>query len=444
MNVKRKRIDSENSASIVMMKGELDLFSSRPVQSAIVGSAWTDIRPISALSGSNPITFHVPGNEDDFIDPVFYLKIRARVKTSGGNDLPADSTVALVNCFGHAMFKEIDLKIGDKIVSSSTNNYPYRAFIERILNFGGDAKNSQLQAEMFYKDSAGAIDAIDPNQNIGYSQRKKLIANSQSFSMLTRISTDISNQARLLPNALDISIVMHQSSNAFRFMYQKDADAPTLELEDVLLFVRRVQLAPPMATAIAETMRLQSCKYPISRVLVKSFQIGKGLSLINKENISMGLLPKAVVIGIVDSDAYLGVENKSPFNLKSKSASFISLFCDSVAIPAVPFEPKFKMFDAVREYISLFQVSGMLGMNTGNNISYGDYMRGGYVLYGFDLTPDECGGGCHSAPSKVGNLSLKMTFDSDGIDETSTVVIYMVYDNAIYIDNHRNVIADFS
>ena len=58
----------------------------------------------------------------------------------------------------------------------------------------------------------------------------------------------------------------------------------------------------------------------------------------------------------------------------------------------------------MREYLSLFQITGYLGDDRGNYISYLDYSDEGYILYGFDLTPDECGSSCHAATTKKWQL----------------------------------------
>ena len=81
------------------MKPELDLFTNRPLQICIEGSVWNDLKPISNVRENNPISFVISGNEDDFLDPVMNLSIRVKVKSSTGMDLPAESTVALVNLF---------------------------------------------------------------------------------------------------------------------------------------------------------------------------------------------------------------------------------------------------------------------------------------------------------------------------------------------------------
>ena len=52
----------------------------------------------------------------------------------------------------------------EKQVTQATGTYAYRAYLETLLNYGPAAKESQLTAAMFYKDTAGrySMDVADP------------------------------------------------------------------------------------------------------------------------------------------------------------------------------------------------------------------------------------------------------------------------------------------
>lgn len=437
---RRRKIQTTEQQMII--KSELDIFNPRPAQTAITDSYWIDIHPISALSDDSPITFFIAGSDDDFLDPVVYLKVDCTIRTRSGEKLPDTSSVAVANLFGQTMFKRIDIKIGDKIISQ--DNYPYRAYIERLLNFGNESKKDQLSAEGYFDDQAGQLDSLDEKINKGFAIRKGLCKSSRRMTFFVRLLTDIANQPRLLPNNIDISFTLHPSSNEFRLMFPADVDTPVVELSTMMLYVRRVKLSPPMASAIAETLRLKPALYPISRVVVKTYQISVGHPEINRENLSVGTLPRAVIFGIVESDAYVGTGAKSPFNFQQKGSTFVSLYRDNEAIPSVAYTPRWSERDAVREYLSLFQATNSLGSNRSCNISYSDYLKNGYVLYAFDLTPDESPSGVHGTNPRQGNLSMKLQFEVGKMNQTCTLIAYMVYDNQIYIDNNRNIVTDFS
>ena len=67
-----------------------------------------------------------------------------------------------MNLFLHSLFSQVDVSLNERLISPSTNTYPYRAMLETLLNYGEDAKSSQLTMAMFYKDTPGKMDAVNP------------------------------------------------------------------------------------------------------------------------------------------------------------------------------------------------------------------------------------------------------------------------------------------
>ena len=57
---------------------------------------------------------------------------------------------------------DFEVFLNNKLVTPSSTAYPYRAYIETILNFSKDTKSSQLTSALFYKDKAGKIDSVNP------------------------------------------------------------------------------------------------------------------------------------------------------------------------------------------------------------------------------------------------------------------------------------------
>ena len=100
-------------------------------------------------------TFLSPGTEDYADLAKTILVVRAKVTKANGNDFDANEKVGIVNNFLHSLFKQIDVFLKEKQVTQATGTYAYRAYLETLLNYGPVAKESQLTAGMFYKDTAG-------------------------------------------------------------------------------------------------------------------------------------------------------------------------------------------------------------------------------------------------------------------------------------------------
>src|SRR5208282_5672827 len=123
------------------------------------------------------VEFDVSSSGEDYMDFAnSYLLVRAKLQRANGDDMEDGDQVGPVNNFMHSMFSQIDVSLNGTLITSSTNTYPYRAYIENLLSYGPDAKESQLTAYLLYKDTAGKLDVSDPDvavadANIGLKKR---------------------------------------------------------------------------------------------------------------------------------------------------------------------------------------------------------------------------------------------------------------------------------
>jgi len=82
------------------------------------------------------------------------------------------------------------------------------------------------------------------------------------------------------------------------------------------MFVRKVKLMPSVFLAHAKTLERSPAKYPIRRVVYKSFKLPQNYLDVSQEKLFSGQLPTRIVIGLVDNRAYNGDRQKIPFNFK--------------------------------------------------------------------------------------------------------------------------------
>ena len=75
-----------------------------------------------------------------------------------GDNLDNTDQASPVNLTLHSLFSEVDLKLNDVHINSANNTYAYRAYLETLLSYGPDAKDSQLTAALYYKDTVGNLD----------------------------------------------------------------------------------------------------------------------------------------------------------------------------------------------------------------------------------------------------------------------------------------------
>ena len=100
----------------------------------------------------------------------------------------------------------------------------------------------------------------------------------------------------------------------------------------------------------------------------------------------LGQLPKRIIIGFIDNEAFNGDFKLNPFNFHNYKINYLSLYVDGGT--SRPLQRVFANYHLyVDSFHTLFSGTGMPFLNMGNSIDRENY-RGGYCLFAFDLTPD--------------------------------------------------------
>ena len=425
-------------------KSELDLFSVPPTQTSIESGGWVEYNPISSIADGVPIEFVVGGSGQDYID-LANTQLYARVEIVQANNQAIDNThhVGPINLLLHSLFSEVDLKLNDTLISSTNNTYAYRAYIETLLSYGPPAKASQLTAALYYKDAATRFEDGNPHDaaaNTGFKKRHAFFEGGGVVDLMGCIHSDMFFQEKYLPSDVGLRLRLVRNKNAFCLMSSAQQPAYKIKLHDCKLFVRKIKLSPSVFVAHAKALEVGNAKYPVRRVICKTFTVPRGNLDFSQENLFTGQLPTRLVIGCVDNDSYNGDYDKNPFNFKHYNLNQIKVYLDGQHQHIRPLEPNFANNHFVGAYMSLFSGTGKVQRDEGNDISREDY-PGGYALYAFDLTPDLAEEG-HFNLVKEGSVRLDLKFTA-ALANTINVIAYAEFENVIEIDRNRNVIFDY-
>ncbi|XP_060088977.1 uncharacterized protein F54H12.2-like [Heteronotia binoei] len=353
------------------VKSELELFQIALTQTCIEKSLYIEVPPLSALTGSAPLDFYIAGNGEDYIDinnTLLYMK--SKITREDGTVLPADARVALVNYPIASIFSQLDVTVGDQLISQSNNCYPYRAMIETLLNYSRETLATQFSVGGFYKDMAGQLKSTILTNPVskGFAKRAELMAKSRAIDLLGHLHADIFFQEKPLLNGVDVKIKLTRSRDTFCLMSGVgDRTRFKLQMDSAFLFVKKVRVSPGARLAHAEALMISTAKYPVDRVSLQ--------------------LPKMVVVALVYNDAFSSGFTKNPFHFKDFNINFAALYVDREQIPPKPFQLNFAAGNNVREYMSLVQMAGKHLQDRPLLIDHDEYWNG-YTLFAFDLSPD--------------------------------------------------------
>ena len=469
-------------------KSEIDLFSVPPTQQSLERGRWIGYAPLSSVENTDsPINFLVTGT-DEYIDlSKTILTVTGKIVKDNESVLDGanQANVAPINNFLHSLFKQVDVYLNGKQVTPAMGTYPYRAYIETLLNYDASAKESQFSSALYYKDTATQMDnvgalpttisikaknaaksdteetftfKIPGTGNQGFAKRSAFIQNSKQFVLSGPIFADIFMTDRLLLNMMDLRVVLNRSSNAFCLTDLSSGTAvkPKVQLSHVELKIRKVKLDQAVSDGIERMLNQTPALYPIRRVECKILTVPQNLPTTRQDNIFSGLIPKTFVVGFVTANAAGGVYDKNPYNFAHFGVTSLSLTANGEEIPFKQLTLKYPKkangeidttageddaLDFDEAYNTLFSGTGKIYSNAGLDIDRDDY-PGGYALYAFDLTPDMCKSSEYFNTVQHGSLSLALTFKAQS--EPLALVCYGDFENVIRIDAERNAIYDIS
>jgi hypothetical protein len=430
-----------HSHSCESVKSELDLFGLPVTQTSIERSEWVYYEPVAALNDSAPIEFVVSGHGEDYIDLAQTLIIvNAKITNEDGTNLAEDAVVGPVNNWLHSLFSQVDVFPNGKLISSPSQTYAYRAYIETQLNYDTPAKCSQLTTRLYYKDLAGKMDGFTANTT-GMSKRMALTKSSATVELMGNIHHDLFNQDRFLLNGVEMRVKFIKTKDAFNLM-SKDGAAMKSKITDAQLLVRKVRVNSSVLLAHNRTLEKSHAKYPLTRVDLKTVTIPAGLQSKTLDNIFMGQLPKRVIIGFVSNSSLNGDFKKNPFNFQHFNCNHVALYADGQHYPSKPLQPNFETNQYMTAYHTLYSGTGIHFQDEGNGITREEYPQG-YCLMAFDLTPDLSASVDHWCVQRNGSLRVEVKFKTS-LSEAVDCIIYAEFDNLLEKDQHRNVIVDYN
>ncbi|XP_055356608.1 uncharacterized protein F54H12.2-like [Paramacrobiotus metropolitanus] len=362
------------------------------------------------------INFFIPPSTSGLLslaDMILELEVGIKVRKSTGEWelITTADGVAPVNNILHSLFSSCHVTVANRLISDAATFYPYRAYLESLLSHSLDAQQSQLTSAGFYYDSPGSFNSETAN-NGEKIERRYLILDSTRPEFALRVwDTD--------------------TTKIFKPF-----------IRNARLSVRRYIPSPDFLTAVAGELIKKTVKYHIERVVMRVSDIPQRTQSTVVSNLQIGQIPKVIFIGFVDSEDFHGSQKKNPFNFQHFNISQISVEVDGQSYPTKPYTADFDHKLSLECYDGLLDTLGhrpsLQGGLPFNRTQYND----GYTIFGFDLTPGHTGRGPLTL-IKQRNLSVSVSFGKP-LKSTIMMVCMLVYDSIIEINQHRQLIADFT
>jgi len=429
-------------------KSELNLFDVPPTQVVVENCQWNEINLRNACTNDGPYEFHIGPNPQFLHLAKNYLFIELRIVKENGTALihaagnaNIDPLTGPINLIGKTLIRQVKLNLNGTEVFDSGDKYAYRAFLETELNYGYDARYSHLQSSMYYQDTPA--DHLDDANNTGLQSRATYFRNSAWVQVMAPIHTDLFAQTKYLINNIDFRMILYRNSDAFCLMSPQGAQRYKIEINTMKWYVKGVDVSKTVSLALERSLMQYNAKYPIRRVEIRTIHVSAGLRETPENAIFNGQVPRRLVIGCIDADAYHGNLGKSPFNFKNFDINEVSVIAAGQTYPSKPLTPDFAHNRYTRAFVQLFEGLGISDDNKGNTVNLKKF-KNGICIFAFDLSPDEDDGSDHWDLVKEGATAVNIHFANPtpaaagGVE----VIVYAEFDNLLTVTQHRNIFID--
>ena len=250
---------------------DVALFQKPLVEEGIEYFQFVEYRPSSTLSEGSSFEFHIPGLGALYTDwSTSRLVLKVKMVQADRSPPPSPNTGAPVNLTLQSLFRQADVLVSEKNMTSEVGiNYPYKAIMDIILFFGMDVKESELQAEMYFKDMA-QMNAVPPGNNNGLMSRAEFFATGAEVQMTGPLKIDLSQQSRLLLNEVPVIIKMFPANNNFATMSPSGTPYKMI-IPEASLKVRHAKMNPKIILAHNEALNHGKACIPFGKVMQKLF-----------------------------------------------------------------------------------------------------------------------------------------------------------------------------
>jgi len=398
------------------------------------------IEPTDSLEVS-PYEFVISPVSDTFLvlnNMTMYVKFKVR-RGNGDGMVAGTDAVAPCNNLLSSMWKNIECKVNNSIIGvEASKEIAYKSMLETLLSYE-DVYKQHIYTSLFHKDTAGEMETMlvgggggdnEPTVNKGFHRRYFQTFASIDMEMCGPICVDFLRSDNHLAPGNTLTLTFEKANDAFLLSTTQPGIRYKIEILELAIYCRRVQMGESAINKLVDPRRHQ--RYLTSYTEIKPYSIIAGVRIFNERIFDREVIPKQVIVAMVDSSTRVGAYDSNPFNFKHYGLNSINLKLNDELIPTNPLKPDFDKKLVMREYHHLFANTGkMLSSSRGMIIGLEDFLDG-YSIFPFDLTPDRCNS-FHTHVGKVGNLDLQMSWKTPlakGVD----VLVYFSMDQIITIN----------
>ena len=169
-------------------------------------------------------------------------------------------------------------------------------------------------------------------RNTGLNRRHGICSAKPTSDMIGPLHAAVFNQSKYMLNGVTLKVRMTRSKDSFVVMAKSDlTESFKVDILSAKLFVRKLKITKILC--LAHILQQKTAKYPTTRVECKVIHLPQGQNSFTHDNLVLGLLPKSIVLGLVDNRTFNGDTSLNPYQFQHCNLNYSAVHLDGQHVP---------------------------------------------------------------------------------------------------------------
>ena len=347
-----------------------------------------------------------------------------------------DGAIIPVDNVLHSMWSRVDITMNGELISTTSQKYMYKSYIETILNNSHSTKEYQLKLSWYFGDDGDKHEDYLMNWNKGIEQRQLHFCDGQKVEMMGFISSDIFGIQASIVNGVERGITLIPNMDIMHLQSFHNRKFGCMVINDIYLYVCKRQFTNKVVVAHAGIMEETKAMYPFKHMEVRAYNGNKGNTEVTIENPYESKIPTQFILGMVDPDSYIGNLRKNPLNFKHYDISSAAFYIDNESIAKQPYKLNPSDGKFIEPYMELYSILGKASKDVDIGRSRENYLEGTFLLP-FDVTPTSVANMEYLGRKTGGNCRIALQFCKP-LPHNIMIITYAIFPMELQIVMARN------
>ena len=259
------------------------------------------------------------------------------------------------NNLAHTIFKQINLRFNGTLMSEQTDTYAYSAYIQTLLNYNCDDGETLLAPQGWVNflnvkptltsggDDISTLAGYLHNNDHLLKTLTLPFQGNNMVRLVMRPYLPAFHMGKVMVPGVEMNLELYfNSPDFYTWATLNDGTKWYMQLREqdvnIIFHMCRLSFNPDVYEPLESQRKLQQqwAKYPVVRSQIRTFSFNGTTTKWMEDNLFLGKVPQRMIVGILDSTAFIGDKEKYPFAFQKKGVTAVRQFIEGKSTCTLP------------------------------------------------------------------------------------------------------------